>query len=208
MHKIPWPLLLLPRGPSPYLKSNLGNKQGGAAYRRRGRSGEGRGWLREVLAVTARYSSTTVVAGIGRSTCAGGWTRRRRVLRPSHGDTGQSKDTGSFTGCQVIELCKESENDSPWSSVYACRRSGEVRRPWTGFSSEAKFDSSLGELHRGMHGLLQGSDAAGRGSAGRSTVAGVEVAAGTPCAWQRRWSGAPVRSSARGGVRSKSLVAL
>jgi hypothetical protein len=133
-------------------------KQGGAAYRRRERSSEGRGWLREVLAVTARYGSTAVVAGIGRSTCAGGWTRRRRVLRPNHGDTGQSKGTGSFTGCQVIDSCKESENDSPWSSVYSCRRSGEVRRPWTGFSGEAKFDSSLGELHRGMQGLLRGSD--------------------------------------------------
>jgi hypothetical protein len=35
-----------------------------------------------------------------------------------------------------------------------------------------------------MHGLLRGSDAAGRGSAGRSTVAGVRVAAGTPFAGQ------------------------
>jgi hypothetical protein len=73
---------------------------------------------------------------------------------------------------------------------------------------EAKFDSSLGELHRGMHGLLRGSDAVGRGSAGRSTVAGNRVAAGTPCAGQRQRSGAPVRSSVCGGVRSKPLVAL
>jgi hypothetical protein len=35
-----------------------------------------------------------------------------------------------------------------------------------------------------MHGLLRGSDAAGRGSAGRSTVAGVRVAAGMPFAGQ------------------------
>jgi hypothetical protein len=35
-----------------------------------------------------------------------------------------------------------------------------------------------------MHGLLRGSDAAGRDSAGRSTVAGVRVAAGTPFAGQ------------------------
>jgi hypothetical protein len=98
-HKTPWPFLLLPRGPSPYENSNCGRKKGGAAYWQRGRSGEGRGWLREVLAVTARYGSTVVVVGIGRSTCAGGWTRRRRVLRPNHGDIGQSKGTGSFTGC-------------------------------------------------------------------------------------------------------------
>jgi hypothetical protein len=61
---------------------------------------------------------------------------------------------------------------------------GEVRRPWTGFSGEAKFNSLLGELHRGRHGLFRGSDAAGRGSAGRSTVAGDRVAAGTPRAGQ------------------------
>jgi hypothetical protein len=71
-HKTPWPFLLLPRGPSPYVNSNRGKKKGGAAYRRQERSGEGRGWLREVLAVTARYGSTAVVAGIGRSTCVGG----------------------------------------------------------------------------------------------------------------------------------------
>jgi hypothetical protein len=208
MRKTPWPLLLLPRGPSPYVNSTRGSKKGGAAYRRWGRSGEGRGWLQEVLAVTARYDSSAVVAGIDRSTCAGGWTRRRRVLRPNHGDIGQSKGTGSLTGCWWVDPCKELKNNSPWSSVYVHRRSGEVRRPWTGFSGEAKFDSLLGELYRGMHGLLRGSDAAGRGSAGRSTVAGDRVAAGTPCAGQCRWSGAPVRSSASGGVRSMSLGAL
>jgi hypothetical protein len=208
MHKTPWPLLLLPRGPFPYLNSTHGSKKGGAAYRRRGRSGEGRGWLREVLAITARYGSTAVETGIGRSTCAGGWTRRQRVLWPNHGDIGQSKCTGSFTGCWWVDTCNELKNNSPWSSIYVHRRSGEVRRPWTGFSGEAKFNSLLRELHRGMHGLLRGSDAAGRGSAGRSTVAGVRVAAGTPCAGQRRWSCAPVRSSARGVVRSKSLGAL
>jgi hypothetical protein len=76
------------------------------------------------------------------------------------------------------------KNNSPWSSVYVHRRSGEVRRPWTGFSGEAKFDSMLGELHRGKHGLFRGSDAAGRGSVGRSTVVGDRVAVGTPCAGQ------------------------
>jgi hypothetical protein len=54
------------------------------------------------------------------------------------------------------------------------------------FSGEAKFDSSLGELHRGTQGLLRGSNGVGRGSAGRSTVAGDRLAAGTPCAGQRR----------------------
>jgi hypothetical protein len=79
---------------------------------------------------------------------------------------------------------KESKNGAEIHPVYDHRRSGEVRRPWTSFSSEAKSDSLLGELHRGVHSLLQGSDVAGKGSFGRSTVAGARVAAGMPCAGQ------------------------
>jgi hypothetical protein len=54
----------------------------------------------------------------------------------------------------------------------------------TGFSSEAKSDSLLGELHRGVHSLFQGSGVAGKCSVGQSTVAGARVAAGTPCTGQ------------------------
>jgi hypothetical protein len=67
---------------------------------------------------------------------------------------------------------KESKNGAEDYPVYAHRRSGGVRRPWTGFSGEANSDSSLGELHRGVHSLLRGSDGVEKGSAGRSTVAG------------------------------------
>jgi hypothetical protein len=74
---------------------------------------------------------------------------------------------------------KESKNGAEAYPVSVHRRSGEVRRPWTGFSGEAKSDSLLGELHRGMRGLFRGSGVAGKGSAGRSTVAGDRVAAGT-----------------------------
>jgi hypothetical protein len=79
---------------------------------------------------------------------------------------------------------KESKNGAETHPVYVHRQSGEVRRPWTGFSGVAKSDSLLGELPRGMHGLFQGSGVAGKGSVGRSTVAGARVAAGTPCAGQ------------------------
>jgi hypothetical protein len=81
-------------------------------------------------------------------------------------------------------VCRESENGAETYPVYVHRRSCEVRRPWTGFSSEAKSDSLLGELHQGMHGLLQGSGVAGRGSADRSTVTGDRVAVGTSFAGQ------------------------
>jgi hypothetical protein len=67
---------------------------------------------------------------------------------------------------------KESKNGVEDYPVYARRRSGGVRRPWTGLSGEANFDSSLGELHRGVLSLLRGSDGVGKGSVGRSTVVG------------------------------------
>jgi hypothetical protein len=67
---------------------------------------------------------------------------------------------------------KESKNGAEDYPVYAHRRSGGVRRPWTGFSGEANSDSSLGELHRGVHSPLRELDGVGKGSVGRSTVAG------------------------------------
>jgi hypothetical protein len=79
---------------------------------------------------------------------------------------------------------KESKNGTEAYQVYVHRQSGEVRRPWTGFSGEAKSDSLLRELHRGMHGLFRGSGVAGKGSAGRSMVARDRVATGTLAAGQ------------------------
>jgi hypothetical protein len=67
---------------------------------------------------------------------------------------------------------KESKNGAEDYPVYARRRSGRVRRPWTGLSGEANSDSSLGELHQGVLSLLRGSDEVGKGSVGRYTVAG------------------------------------
>jgi hypothetical protein len=67
---------------------------------------------------------------------------------------------------------KESKNGAEDYPVYARRRSGGVRRPWTGLSGEANFDSSLGELHRRVLSPLRGLDGVGKGSAGRSMVVG------------------------------------
>jgi hypothetical protein len=67
---------------------------------------------------------------------------------------------------------KESKNGAEDYPVYARRRSGGVRRPWTGLSGEANSDSSLGELPRGVLSLLRGLDGVGKGPVGRSTVAG------------------------------------
>jgi hypothetical protein len=57
------------------------------------------GEVREVLAVTSRCGSSTVMVGIGQTACAGGRAHRRRVLRPAHGGRAQSNGIGSFTGC-------------------------------------------------------------------------------------------------------------
>jgi hypothetical protein len=103
---------------------------------------------------------------------------------------------------------KESKNGAEDYPVYARRRSGGVRRPWTGLSGEANVDSSLRELHQGVHNLLRGLDGAGKGSAGRSTVVGGSGGRGHAVHGQRRWVRAPVRSSACGGVRSRPLGAL
>jgi hypothetical protein len=101
---------------------------------------------------------------------------------------------------------RESENGAETYPVYVHQRSGEVRRPWTGFYGEAKSDSLLGELHQGMHGLLRGSGAAGRGSAGRYTVAGDRVAADTPFAGQTPViSGSSEVESTRGSTVEASV---
>jgi hypothetical protein len=85
--------------PFPLVTVTAERKKGGAAYWRRGSSGEGLGEIREVLAVTSRCGLSMVMARIGLTACAGGRTRRRRVLQPAHGGRAQSSGIGSFTGC-------------------------------------------------------------------------------------------------------------
>ena len=70
-------------------------KKGGAAYRQRERSGGWPGEVREVLAVTSRGGSPTVMVGVGLAVCAGGRARRQRVLRPAHGGRVQLNRTGA-----------------------------------------------------------------------------------------------------------------
>jgi hypothetical protein len=81
---------------------------------------------------------------------------------------------------------KESENGSVDYPVHALRRGCELRRPWTGLSGEADFNSSLGELHRGVLSPLRGLDGVGKDLVGRSTAAEARVAADTPCTGKRR----------------------
>jgi hypothetical protein len=68
------------------------------------------------------------MAGVGRTSCAGGEARWRRGSRPNHGGIAQSSELGSFTGGQGSRRLKELKNGSPGSPVYARWRVAEVRR--------------------------------------------------------------------------------
>jgi hypothetical protein len=134
-----------------------GRKSGGAAYHRWERSDGGSGEVRGSLSVTSRGGLPVVVAGVGLAACAGGRARRRRVLRPAHGTRAQSKCLGIFTGGQWCCRCKESKGGLPCCSVYAQRRSEEVRRWQSGTTGEVvlslrarKASRSSGEASRGV----------------------------------------------------------
>jgi hypothetical protein len=73
------------RGPSLMEQWSQRKERGGGAYRRRDCSGEVAEGVGEVLRVTAMCGSPSGMAGVGRSTCAGGEARRRRGVRPAHG---------------------------------------------------------------------------------------------------------------------------
>jgi hypothetical protein len=122
LQKTPRVLLILTRGPSPNLNSNRGGRKGGGAYRRRDCSGDGVEDVGEVLGITTVCGSPSGMVGVGRSTCAGGDVRRRRGVRPAHGEIVQLNGSESFTGCQIRCGCKELDEDSLVSSVHARRR--------------------------------------------------------------------------------------
>jgi hypothetical protein len=103
-------------------------EKGRGAYRRRGYSGEGSGEVRGSLAITSRCGSSTVVVGVGRSTCAGGGAHQWRGIRPVHGAIIRLNGSGSFTRDQGRYAREEFENGSPDCSVYARPRATEVRR--------------------------------------------------------------------------------
>jgi hypothetical protein len=102
---------------------------------------------------------------------------------------------------------KESKNGVEAYPVYVHRRSGEVRRPWTGFSGEAKSDSLLGELHRGMPFAGQTPVISGSGEVERARRSTVDVYGGFIGTGAGNGAGsALVRRGARGGARGRALA--
>jgi hypothetical protein len=77
LQKTPRVLQILTRGPSSILNSNRGGKKGGGAYRRRDCSGEVVEDVGEVSGITTVCGSSSEIAGVGRSTHAGGDARWR-----------------------------------------------------------------------------------------------------------------------------------
>jgi hypothetical protein len=190
------------------LNSTRERKKGGAAYRRRGRSGEGWGWLREVLAVTTRYGSMTVTAGIGRSTRAGGRARRRRVLSLSTAIYVNPRTRGASRGANVSTRARNQRITHRGArSMFAGGRvkSGDLDPASPARQSSIPRSGSFTEARRvsleGWTGL------------GMALLAGLRW-------WVLRWplarrvqgklrrSRAPVRLRARGGVRLKPWLAL
>jgi hypothetical protein len=77
----------------------MGEEKGGGAYWRRDCSGEVVKGVGEVLTVIPMCGSSLAMVGVGRSTCAGGRTRRRQGLRPIQGGIVQLNGSESFTRC-------------------------------------------------------------------------------------------------------------
>jgi hypothetical protein len=82
----------------------------------------------EVTAVTSVCRSSSGMAGVGRTSCAGGEAHRRRGSRPNHSGIAQSSELGSFMGGQGSRRRKQFDNGVPGSPVYARWRVAEVRR--------------------------------------------------------------------------------
>jgi hypothetical protein len=81
----------------------------------------------EVLGITTVCGSPSEMAGVGRSTHAGGDACRRRGVRPGHGEIEQLDGSERFTKCQRRYGRKELVADSLDSSVHARRWKTEVR---------------------------------------------------------------------------------
>jgi hypothetical protein len=77
------------------------------------------------------------MVGVGRSTCAGGGARRRRVFRPAHDVIVQLVSLGGLTRWHRGGTRKEFENGVETYPVHVHRWAEEVRRGWFGVSGEA-----------------------------------------------------------------------
>jgi hypothetical protein len=128
MQKTPWGNPKYNPRSFPYWNSTRDGEKGGGAYRRRDSSGEVVDDVGEVAAVMWMCGSSSGMARVGRTSCAGGEARWRRGSRPNHGGIAQSSESRSFTGGQGSRRREQLDNGVPGSPVYAWCRAAEVRR--------------------------------------------------------------------------------
>jgi hypothetical protein len=124
MQKTPWFLQKRTCDPSPNGTVNAAEEKGGGAYRWRDCSSEVVEGVGEVLTITPMCGSSPAMVGVGRSTCAGGRTHRRRGFRPAHGAIVQLVSSEARLG--GVEM--------------VCRRNLRMaqRLIWTTFTGERK----------------------------------------------------------------------
>jgi hypothetical protein len=162
------------------------------------------GEVRGSLAITSRCRLSVVVVGVGRSACAGGGARRRRLIWSAHDAIVQLNGSGSFTKGQGRCVCKEFENGSPDCSVYARLRATKVRRGRSWVSDEVppgprtwKPARATGEANRATGVAWKWLEGAGRGGRGSGGLAG----GGAACSRRSPVNfGSGRTESARGGT--------
>jgi hypothetical protein len=125
----------------------------------------------EVLTVTTMCGSPLGIVGVGRSACAGGGARRRRIVRPIQGEIDQSNGSESFTRDQGRGAREELKNGSPESSVHA--RGGRPKSGEGDLSLPVKFCQVRGlrKLHGPMAELTEALARLGGDWSGLATVA-------------------------------------
>jgi hypothetical protein len=106
---------------------------------------------------------------------------KKRAARLTGGEIGPARGRVGSGRPWRSQRCTARRRGWPESPGPRAQAGALVDGGCAGLSGEAGFDSSLGELHRGVLTHLRGLDGVGKGWAGRSTTAGARVAADTPC---------------------------
>jgi hypothetical protein len=134
--------------------------------------------VREVTTVTSMCGSVSEMAGVGRSSRAGGGARQRRVIQPNHDGIAQPSELGSFTESQRGCRRKEFVNGSHGRPIYVRWRATKVRRGCARGSGGARSRLKLGKASRPLGEAFQGlgrgwgsTEKASYGGRARSVVA-------------------------------------
>jgi hypothetical protein len=160
----------------PYWNSTHGRGKGKEAYRWRDSSGKASREVGEVMAVTSRYGSASEMVGVDWSTCASGGVRRRRVLRPAHGEIVQLVGSGGLAKWRRGGTCEELEMAQ---RLTRCTFAGERKKSGerdSGSPTRFCLVWGLGEFHGSLAKLTELLSWTGNSWGGLATVAEARVA--------------------------------